>query len=62
VHRHPRAIPQYGVGFYRFEAIFSGAESSAPGLYFGGNSRDGVALSSCIASGRRLAQAAAARR
>ncbi|MGA2016919.1 MAG: protoporphyrinogen oxidase [Opitutaceae bacterium] len=62
VHRHPRAIPQYGVGFDRFEAIFSGAESSAPGLYFGGNSRDGVALSSCIASGRRLAQAAAARR
>jgi len=62
IHRHSRAIPQYGVGFDRFEAIFARAESSAPGLYFGGNSRDGVALSSCIASGRRLARAVAAGR
>jgi oxygen-dependent protoporphyrinogen oxidase len=62
VHRHARAIPQYGVGFDRYEAIFAGAERSAPGLYFGGNSRDGVALSACMASGRRLAQAVASMR
>jgi len=59
VRRHPRAIPQYEVGFDRFQSIYSDAEASAPGLYIGGNCRDGVALSACIASGRRLALAAA---
>ena len=62
VHRHARAIPQYAVGFGRYEAICANAEASAPGLYIGGNSRDGVALSACIASGRRLAQAVVGRR
>jgi len=62
IHRHARAIPQYGVGFDRFEAIFAKAEASAPGLYIGGNCRDGVALSACLASGRRLAAAAAGAR
>jgi len=55
VHRHARAIPQYAPGFGRFEAICAGAEGGAPGLFIGGNCRDGVALSACIASGKRLA-------
>jgi len=59
VRRHPRAIPQYAVGFDRYQAVYSEAEASAPGLYIGGNCRDGVALSACIASGGRLARSAA---
>jgi oxygen-dependent protoporphyrinogen oxidase len=61
VHRHPRAIPQYAVGFDRYQAIFANAEASAPGLYIGGNCRDGISVSACVASGSRLAKAAAGR-
>ena len=60
VRRWPRAIPQYTLGHERFKAHFTQIESGAPGLYFGGNSRDGISLANCIASGRRLALAAAA--
>jgi oxygen-dependent protoporphyrinogen oxidase len=59
VSRHSRAIPQYGLGHARFEARFAGAEDSAPGLFIGGNARDGISLSYCIESGRRLARAVA---
>jgi oxygen-dependent protoporphyrinogen oxidase len=61
VRRHARAIPQYAVGFDRFQAIFAGAEAAAPGLYIGGNCRDGISVSACVASGSRLAKAAAGR-
>jgi len=57
VRRHPRAIPQYTVGYDRFQAICADAEASAPGLFIGGNCRDGVSLAACLASGRRLALA-----
>ncbi len=57
VHRHARSIPQYVAGFDRFEAACLRAEGSAPGLHIGGNSRDGISLSACLASGRRLASA-----
>ncbi len=60
VRRWPRAIPQYTLGYARFKAIFEAVESSAPGLYIGGNARDGISLANCIASGRRLAVAAGA--
>jgi oxygen-dependent protoporphyrinogen oxidase len=60
VRRHARAIPQYAVGFDRYKAIFAAAEASAPGLYIGGNCRDGISVSACVASGCRLAQAVAA--
>ncbi len=60
VHRWPRAIPQYTLGYQRFNDAIATAEASAPGLFIGGNCRDGISLANCIASGRRLASAAAA--
>jgi oxygen-dependent protoporphyrinogen oxidase len=60
VRRHPRAIPQYTLGYDRFQAACAAAEASAPGFYIGGNCRDGVSLSACLAAGKRLALAAGA--
>ncbi|MCF7687491.1 MAG: protoporphyrinogen oxidase [Cephaloticoccus sp.] len=57
VTRWPRAIPQYTLGYGRFKAIFSSVEAATPGIYFGGNARDGISLANCIESGRRLARA-----
>jgi oxygen-dependent protoporphyrinogen oxidase len=58
--RHPRAIPQYGIGHARHQAACAAAEAAAPGLSIGGNVRDGISLSSCLVSGCRLARAAIA--
>jgi protoporphyrinogen oxidase len=55
VQRWPRAIPQYVLGYQRFKDAIDKVEASAPGLYIGGNCRDGISLSNCIESGRRLA-------
>ena len=60
VQRWPRAIPQYALGYQRFQDAISAAESAAPGLFIGGNCRDGISLANCIASGGRLASQAAA--
>jgi oxygen-dependent protoporphyrinogen oxidase len=60
VRRHPRAIPQYTLGYDRFQAACRAAEASAPGFHIGGNCRDGVSLSACLAAGKRLALAAGA--
>ncbi len=59
--RWPRAIPQYIVGYARFEAAFAAAERACPGIFFGGHARDGVALGACIESGQRLARLSALR-
>jgi oxygen-dependent protoporphyrinogen oxidase len=56
VTRWPRAIPQYTVGYARFKNLFAAAEAGAPGLFIGGNARDGISLANCIASGQRLAR------
>ena len=61
VRRWPRAIPQYTLGYARFQKIFADIEAAAPGLCFGGNVRDGISLADCLKSGRRLALAVAAR-
>jgi oxygen-dependent protoporphyrinogen oxidase len=58
--RWSRAIPQYNVGYQRFKDACSAAEASAPGLFIGGNVRDGISLSACVESGRRLAAAVSA--
>ncbi len=60
VKRWRRAIPQYTLGYGRYLEICAEAEKAAPGLFIGGNGRDGISLSNCIASGRRLAMAAEA--
>lgn len=57
VRRWPRAIPQYNLGFQRFKDACAAVESAAPGLFIGGNCRDGISLANCIESGRRLALA-----
>jgi oxygen-dependent protoporphyrinogen oxidase len=60
VQRWPRAIPQYTMGYQRFKDAITAAEKSAPGLFIGGNCRDGISLPNCIDSGRRLAERAKA--
>jgi oxygen-dependent protoporphyrinogen oxidase len=57
VQRWPRAIPQYIVGYQRHKDAIAQAEAAAPGLFIGGNCRDGISLANCIESGRRLAHA-----
>jgi oxygen-dependent protoporphyrinogen oxidase len=57
VQRWPRAIPQYAPGYQRFKEAIAATEGSAPGLFIGGNCRDGISLANCIESGARLADA-----
>lgn len=52
-----RAIPQYTLGYERYENAISAVEAASPGLFIGGNCRDGISLTNCIAAGRRLADA-----
>lgn len=59
IRRWPRAIPQYTIGFQRFKDVIADVEASAPGLFIGGNCRDGISLSNCIESGHRLAASVA---
>jgi enamine deaminase RidA (YjgF/YER057c/UK114 family) len=58
--RWPRAIPQYTLGYQRFKDAIAQVEATAPGVFIGGNCRDGISLANCIASGRRLAAAVVA--
>ena len=57
IQRWTRAIPQYTLGFQRYKDAISAVEAEAPGLFIGGNCRDGISLSNCIAAGGRLANA-----
>lgn len=59
--RWPRAIPQYTLGYERFQAACAAVEAEAGDLFIGGNSRDGISMANCIASGHRLADVALAR-
>lgn len=51
----PKAIPQYNVGHERFVEPLTRCENDNPGLFVGGNSRDGISLPDCLKSGRALA-------
>src|SRR5258708_1690250 len=53
----PRAIPQYNLGHERFLDPLTRCEAKHPGLFIGGNARDGISLPDCVKSGARLAQA-----
>lgn len=57
VQRWPRAIPQYAPGHQRFLTAIERLEAAAPGVFVGGNCRDGISLPNCIAAGHRLADA-----
>lgn len=54
-HRWPRAIPQYELGYGRFLEAMTRCENQHPGLFIGGHTREGIALTACIASGENLA-------
>lgn len=60
IQRWPRAIPQYRIGYQRYKEAIATFEAGAPGVFIGGNVRDGISLANCVASGRRLALAVAA--
>jgi oxygen-dependent protoporphyrinogen oxidase len=55
----PRAIPQYVLGYERYLEAIKKVELSTPGLFIGGNVRDGISLQDCIKAGERLAASAA---
>ncbi len=52
---YPKAIPQYNVGYGRFRGLMTDIEGKAPGLFFAGHYRDGIALSDTIVSGCNVA-------
>jgi protoporphyrinogen/coproporphyrinogen III oxidase len=56
----PRAIPQYSLGYERYVEAMHAYESMHPGIFIGGQVRDGIALPSCIAAGETLAARALA--
>jgi oxygen-dependent protoporphyrinogen oxidase len=51
----PRAIPQYNLGYERFLDTMAATERAMPGLFIGGQARDGIALPACLAAGEKLA-------
>ena len=48
---HPRAIPQYELGYGRLLAKVEAIERQCPGLIFAGNWRNGISLSDSILNG-----------
>mgnify|MGYP001601884922 CR=1 FL=1 len=58
IQRWPRAIPQYIVGFQRFEDACAEVEHRTPGFFIGGTCRNGVSLSHCLSAGENLAELA----
>jgi oxygen-dependent protoporphyrinogen oxidase len=56
----PRAIPQYNLGYEQYLSAISSVEQTHSGLFIGGQARDGIALSSCLAAGESLARRATA--
>ncbi len=51
----PRAIPQYQLGYDTHLATMAACERANPGLFIGGQARDGIALPACLAAGEKLA-------
>lgn len=58
-HTHwPHAIAQYVLGHESHGETITACEHAYPGLYIGGNVRDGIALPTCVISGEKLARRA----
>lgn len=51
----PRAIPQYQIGYERHFETMTALENRTPGLFIGGQCRDGISLPDCCKSGEKLA-------
>jgi protoporphyrinogen/coproporphyrinogen III oxidase len=56
----PRAIPQYNLGYGTHLETMADTERKYPGLFIGGQARDGIALPACLAAGEKLATRVAA--
>ena len=56
----PRAIPQYNLGYEQFLAAIAATEKAHPRLFIGGQARDGISVSACLAAGEKLAERASA--
>jgi oxygen-dependent protoporphyrinogen oxidase len=54
----PRAIPQYVLGYERWQEQFTALENRHPRLFLGGNARDGISVPDCVKSGQKLAERA----
>ncbi len=52
---YPKAIPQYEVGYGKVKDAIASIEKAAPGFFFAGPFRDGIALSDSIVSGDNAA-------
>jgi len=57
-HAWPRAIPQYILGYERWQEQVTALEHAHAGIFIGGNSRDGISVPDCVKSGNRLAERA----
>jgi protoporphyrinogen/coproporphyrinogen III oxidase len=59
-HHHfwPRAIPQYNVGYGKFQEMMNDIEAKAHGLFLAGHYRDGISVGDCIESGGKVADRA----
>lgn len=53
-----KAIPQYNVGYGKFQSLMAGLEAAAPGLFVGGHCRSGISLGDSIVSGQEMAERA----
>ena len=51
----PRAIPQYILGYERWQDQITALENRHLGLFIGGNARDGISVPDCVKSGQKLA-------
>jgi oxygen-dependent protoporphyrinogen oxidase len=51
----PKAIPQYNLGYDQYLAAIALTERNHPGLFIGGQARDGISVPACVRSGESLA-------
>jgi oxygen-dependent protoporphyrinogen oxidase len=51
----PNAIPQYNLGYDQSLAAIALTERNHPGLFIGGQARDGISVPACVRSGEMLA-------
>lgn len=53
---YPKAIPQYNLGYGRYQELMDQIEERVPQFYFAGNYRHGISLSDSILSGCKIAE------
>jgi oxygen-dependent protoporphyrinogen oxidase len=56
IKRWPRAIPQYTVGYKKYQDYFDDIEDEFPGLYFAGNYRGGISIGDSVVCAHKTVQ------